>query len=144
MPKTTTLSDDGNVEVIQPLTDIGAWREAVEENAESQVIEDTSSATSTEAIAYTEGAVASARAAMLSAGYVDTDVDDDDEFQYYTKPWEWTKATQYGDLQEFTVAIEDGKASITIPSSEVSALLLYSGLQLILEIVINSSRSEVT
>jgi hypothetical protein len=124
LPKSSQIVE-GQTVITQPLTDISAWRAAVENNPASQVIEDASTNNTVATNDRTLNVIGQAQADLETAGYIShTTSSSTNAFEYYTKPWEWTKAVQYDTLQEITIDIVNGKASITIPESDVVSLLM--------------------
>jgi hypothetical protein len=114
---------DGQTVITQPLTEISAWREAVENNPASQVIE--SASADDDSSGQRNTVISQAKTDLRNAGYVNpTSTTESDSFEYYTNPWEWTKAVQYDDIQEVTIDIVNGVASLDVPSSDISSLLM--------------------
>lgn len=125
LPKVSQVVD-GQTVITQPLTDISAWRSAVENNPASQIIEDASvNNVDNDSGTFLQNGVTQAKIDLENAGYISNSIQSNTvAFEYYTNPWEWTKATQYGELQETVISIVNGKASIIIPSSDISSLLM--------------------
>jgi len=117
---------DGETVVSPQLTDIDTWIAAVEANPASQVIEENDNVSGTQE--YTNDVIEDVKSQYTAAGYVsateDTSTDTSELFTFYSRPWEWTKATQYGTLVETEIAIVNGVATLTVPESDTAALLL--------------------
>lgn len=119
LPKTSETVD-GVVTITQPLTDIDEWRSTVESNPFSQLIETSSSGKVSGSTI-----ISQVKEDLESFGYENKGPSSSqDSFSYYSNPLEWTKATQYGGLQETTIDIVNGEAILDIPSSDISALLV--------------------
>ena len=134
LPKESVTAPNGDVIERQPLTNIDAWREEVESNPLNETLEgdtlsqltssvQTASVNSTNSIIDQLGGGIIGRV-KRQLGIETAGEDTEPVFEYYANPLEWTKATQYGDLQEQTVDIVNGKATVYIPSSDVAALLM--------------------
>jgi hypothetical protein len=124
LPQETEVVD-GASQITQPLTKIDQWRQDVESNMAGKIIEEASTAPEDEE--YRDGILRQIEGDYIDRGYVsasDRNQNQTYKFEYYSNPWEWTKATEFGTLWEQTIDIIDGKAWLTIPSSDVSSLLL--------------------
>lgn len=125
LPKTSEVIN-GTTVISQPLTDISSWREAVENNPSSRPLESLDTSTDPISDSDRESYIQRARRLLTDAGYKESKPPTTTPvvFEYYTNPWQWTNATQYGILQDVTIPIVNGKASFELPSSDVSALVM--------------------
>jgi len=128
----STRTTGSTEEEYQPLTTIDQWRSAVNSNPASQIIGGTDEDQDVSSKAYADTITGQYQDFLVGTLGMDDVVGDSfdpdvpevlDGTQFYINPWEWTNATQYGDYQEQTVNIVNGKASITIPASDVVATL---------------------
>jgi len=110
---------NGVITNIAPLSDIDTWRQFVENNPAGQIIETSTSENLSGTLA---SEVASQYASLVGGIFRTTSTTQG--FQYYSNPEQWTWATQYPNSYEQTISIVNGKATLTIPSSDISALLM--------------------
>jgi len=121
--ETTEIDEDGEVVDAQQ-TAIDQWREIVENNPFEEVIEsvnETDDAPSpSERTSLANDAIN--QYAELVGGTIGDDQESVPESLFYQNPGEWTLAKQF-DQYEFTIQVVNGKASLTIPTSDIVSLL---------------------
>jgi hypothetical protein len=124
LPPQEVTNSDGTTSTVAQTSAIDQWRNAAISNPESNRRASASDVLNSD-LAFSNAI----KNQLVGAG---VDIDDDselslrleDEFSFYSQPGEWTLATQYGGLEQQTIAIENGKATLTIPASDVDAFLI--------------------
>jgi len=131
LPSTVTTASDGTVTTTQPLSTIDQWRDDVANNPFTERIEDVAQGGSQAGSNLLESLVGLNVSNQFiedieKFGYQinNSDTIISPAFQFYTKPKEWTKATQYGDASEQTLSIVNGRAVLEIPASDTNSLLM--------------------
>ncbi len=122
IPPEVQANVSGVQTVIQPVSEINAWRTVVENNPFSNVIQENANMTPTEPSIFQQ--MKQDIATIYSSDqHPDIEIEGA-TFEWYKKPEQWTKATQYTSIQDMTIPIINGKASFSVPSSDISALLM--------------------
>jgi len=119
-PPTITVVGGESVNT-QELSEIDQWRSAVESNPYSQIIKEKQTANTEESVS----ALNEAKQVLINAGLLNSYTPTSSAFEWYTDPTEWIMAEQYAEVvYNQTINIVNGKATLVVPASDVSALLM--------------------
>lgn len=127
-PKQYIVEEDGvTFNIVQPLSQVDQWRQDVQNNPEAKRIQDASVATGG-LRPNEDSTIGRAVSSLENAGFEfagsKNKLTAGDVLQYYQNPNEWVVADQYQDFQEITIPVVNGRATLTLPSSEIETLLM--------------------
>jgi hypothetical protein len=124
-PPSTTVDADGNSVTTSTQTEIDTWRQTVQNNPFEELISDTGE---TDASPSADAGASGHRDNIINnyTSLVGGELSEETtavSSVFYTNPLEWTLANQY-DQVTYSLPLTNGKATLTIPSSDVVSLLM--------------------